>query len=203
MNLTDKTIAKSISVILHPVLLPLYGFLLLFYFEGYFLHPIPAKVKQYLLLVVGLNSLLLPLGFLYIMKRRKLISSFAMETRAERFYPLLLFLLFYFSSWFLISRIPLLYLFARVFFLAGITTFVALGLNFFLKISLHSLGIASLAGAIYNILLAYSFEGNILLTTVIFLSGITAASRLILQAHRPYEVYAGLISGFLLGVTVF
>lgn len=195
--MNDKTIAKSLSVLFHPILYPTYGFLLLFYIDNLFIVKINDQVKLYILSVVFLNTLILPMLIIWFFKKQGIIRSVVLENRTERFYPLLFGLLFYLSTWALISRLQLSALYNYILVLAVVLSVMALAINFFFKISLHSMGAASFSTA----LLLFSYIYNIQLTSIIvvvfLLTGLVSSSRLILKAHHPWQVYSGLIVGAL------
>jgi len=198
--MTIKTTAKILSVLFHPILYPIYSFLLLFFFDSRFVVQTPIQVKNYMFIVVVLNTLFIPVAMLYFLKRRKLITTYEMKSRQERIYPLVLFFVFYLSTWYLISRFQIFPLYSLVLALSGLTAFVALLLNFFFKISIHSLGIAAYSGALLAIGYTYGLQLMPLFVLVTLIGGLIASARLILHAHQPYQVYAGLFIGFVLGL---
>lgn len=197
--MNDKAIAKTLSVLFHPILYPIYGFLLLFFLDGQFIQQINIQAKLYVLAVVFINNVLLPFALLYILKKRKFISSIQLENRTERFYPLLIGLLFYVSSWYLISRLPLPQLYSYVLFLSAFLSVLAIIANLFFKISLHSLGAAGFSTALLAVSYVYNQPISLLVVIAILISGLIGSSRLVLKAHQDSQVYTGLLIGFIIG----
>lgn len=82
--------------------------------------------------------------------------------------------------------------------------YIATIITYFWKISLHMIGLGGLLAYILLLLfvrgLQYGLpsEIDILLSSVILLSGIVGSARLYLCAHTPAQVYVGYIVGFLL-----
>jgi membrane-associated phospholipid phosphatase len=79
-----------------------------------------------------------------------------------------------------------------------ILTAVFMGINRWIKISLHAGG----AGILVGYLLAYFVEQQQfelwILPVAIIASGLTIAARLYLDKHRPIEVYSGWVLGVFL-----
>lgn len=197
--MTEKTIAKYLSVLFHPIAYPTLGFLLLYFFDNQFVIRINEQAKLYVLGVVFFNTLLFPIGLIYILKKRRIISSFKIEKREERFYPLFIGLLFYIITWYLINRLYLPPVYSYILAISTVLTVFAIVSNFFFKISLHSLGAAAFSSGLLAVAYIYNLEMMLLISITFLLSGLIASSRLILKAHKISQVYAGLILGFLLG----
>jgi membrane-associated phospholipid phosphatase len=198
----EKTIAKSLSVLFHPIVYPTYGFLLLYFFDDQFVLRINDQAKLYVLGVVFMNTFLFPAALLYIFKKRGLISSLKLEKREERFYPLFIGLLFYAATWYLINRLPLPIVYSYILAISTALTVSAIFVNFFFKISLHSLGSAAFSAALLGIAYVYNLQIMFTISIAFLLSGLIASSRLVLNAHKPSQVYVGLVLGFLSGLFV-
>ena len=197
--MTEKTIAKTLSVLFHPIVYPTYGFLLLFFFDGLFVVRINPQAKLYVLAVVFLNTFLLPIALLLIFKKRGIIRSLKLENRAERFYPLFISLLFYATTWYLIDRLPLPSLYSYILAISTTLMVLAMGINFFFKISLHSMGAAAFSSALLAVGYLYNLQLMLTVSILFLLAGLIASSRLVLNTHKPSQVYVGLVLGFLLG----
>lgn len=196
----DKTIAKSLSVLFHPILYPIYSILLLFFFDHLFIVKTPYQIKLYVFGVVFLNTIVMPLLLMWFLQKRGIISSLRLENKAERLYPLIVSLAFYISTWFLISRLNLIPLYTYIFVLSSVLMALAIGVNVIFKISLHSLGAAGFSAALLGISYFYNIQFPFLIIVAFVLTGLIASSRLILNAHKPAQVYIGLILGFSAGM---
>ncbi len=85
-QIPDK-LARIISLVFHPVFMPLYGLIILLSaptFLGY----LPVEIKKILIIVVLVNNVLIPLALLPLYRLRNLISSYSIEDRRERIIPL-------------------------------------------------------------------------------------------------------------------
>jgi len=196
----EKTIAKSLSVLFHPILYPMYSILLLFFFDHLFVVKTLYQIKLYVFGVVFLNTIIMPLLLMWFLQKRGMISSIRLAKREERIYPLIVSLLFYISTWYLISPLQLIPLYTYILALSSVLTALAIGVSIFFKISLHSFGAAGFSTALLAISYVYSIQFPFLIIVAFVLTGLIASSRLILKAHKPVQVYVGLILGFFIGM---
>jgi hypothetical protein len=204
---TDKTrnipdrIAGIVSIVFHPLFIPLYSLLVVFSAPTFFGF-LPFQVKKLLLLVVTINNVLLPLSLMPFFIHRNIISSWTVENRSERIIPLLITTILYFATSFIIYKIPIpVFLKSFIYSLFFISLFVTV-INFWWKISLHSVG----AGVLFAIVLTLSYRMYTPLTGYLIFSilaaGLILSSRLRLNYHNPSQVWLGFLSGFL-GLTLF
>lgn len=202
-NLTDglplrlaNHAATFITLLFHPVLLPLYGLLLIFSIPA-LLAFLPGPARRIIFTMVLVNTVILPIAMLPLLKLRNVISSYRLETRGERIIPLLMTSLMYFVTAFMMFRLQLPLLIKEYLFAASCVVLATALLNFRWKISVHALG----AGAMLATVLVLSFRMltvNVwVLVLTLIVSGIVMASRLLLRAHTPAEVYSGFVTGFM------
>lgn len=148
-------------------------------------------------LVFFITTVLMPTISFYILKRNKLVSSFSMPNRRERFFPYFSTLVYYIILYYLLRTNN----FPSVFKSATLGTIAVLVLiiliNTRIKISSHAAGIAGVVG-IYAVLVkqGWVIGGLPIFATLILLAGIICTARLSLNAHRGIEIYLGLVVGF-------
>lgn len=190
-------IAKIISIIFHPLLMPFYGMLIIFSAPTLFGY-LPVKFKKTLLIIILINNIIIPLSLMPYFRFRNIISSWVVDNRSERAIPLFTATFFYLVTTYLVIRyqIPV---FIKSFILSAAVLSLAISLiNFLMKISIHSAG----AGALIALIIVLSVKMNTSLTGLliasVMVSGIVLSARLWLNSHTPYEVW----SGFFLGIAV-
>jgi membrane-associated phospholipid phosphatase len=187
--------ARLVSALLNPLLMPAYAFLLLFSFQAYFSFIIPLQAKMLILLVLIVNTALLPLISLLVLKRMGMITSLNLEKREDRLYPLLLGTVLLYLSWILLRKLNLPGIYSTFLFGATLLTLLILLISWKYKISMHTAS----AGGVLGMLLGLHIQAYVsiipLISLCFFLSGLIGSARLILRAHTPAQVY----SGFLLG----
>ncbi|WP_246034815.1 hypothetical protein [Polaribacter aestuariivivens] len=186
---------KTISVILHPIVIPTIGVILYFLLIPNYLN---SKQKLILLSLIFTITYVIPLFVLILFKKLKLIKSFNVNSIKERKVPIaIMIVLFYLLGNTLFRVTPLDDLGLLFYATCGALVFIYLLFAFSLKTSIHlaSMGITTgfflIIGAKYN----HSFP--IIVIASILLSGILANARLHLKAHTTTEVYLGYFIGFL------
>jgi hypothetical protein len=194
-------LAQLISVIFHPLLIPVYGMMILFSAPVLFGY-LPFEVKKLLVLIVLINNILLPLSLLPFLRYKNIISSWSVENRRERIIPLCITTLLYAVTSFILYRFPI-PVFLKTFIIAIFFLSLAITIiNFWWKISIHSAGSGALTALVFILSFRmYSALGWYLIL-VITVSGLVLSSRLRLNFHNPRQVWLGYFAGFL-GLTLF
>ena len=189
-------LAKIISVIFHPVLIPTLGFLLLFN-SGFYFSFINWEAKRLVLLVVLFTTAILPLLAMSILSLNARFDL-SFDKGSQRALPLMLSSVFYYLGYLLLARLnafPLL----KVLMIASVMVLLGLMLlSLKWKISCHMVAFGSLTGVI----LALSFRTGIYpmwsIILVVVASGITGTSRLILERNKLWHLEVGFALGFTL-----
>lgn len=192
-----RLLSKVISVLFHPMLMPVFGVFLIFN-SGHHVAFMPLEAKRVVYLMVGLTTCILPLSLLPLLYQFGAIKSFQMETPRERLWPVLFTALFYYMGYLLLKRMGLSGMLATFMLSTLATLLIALVITLFWKISLHTIGIAGVAGALAALGLRYGLDVSGWLALLVVAGGLTASARLALGAHTPAQVYAGYALGFLL-----
>lgn len=193
-----ERISRGISVIFHPILMPVYILLLLLNDSLFITLLIPFKSKMILTGIVFLTTIALPLLSVWVFYRLRLISSILLKSREERIYPLLIVAIFYYMTYYLLKSFPVSFLFSYYMLGSALLVICGLIISFWMKISLHMLGIGGFLGVFLGLSLKLSLDFTGLIFPLILLSGIIGSARLNENSHKPSEIY----TGFLAGVTV-
>lgn len=208
-----RVIAKFFSFVFHPLILMTYLLVLLLVVNPYVFGVNNIRAQTLLILLTFISTFLLPLISISMMKGLGMIASFKMEDPTDRIGPFIVTGIFY--MWMYINfknnaQIPP--ILTSLLLGATIGLFMAFFINIFVKISIHTVGMGGMVAAVALLMKAFDFEtfsihlsplGNIemslnaLLMITVLLAGIVGTSRLILQAHRPPEVYMGYAVGIL------
>ncbi len=199
----EKKIARIISLLFHPLLIPTYATLIFFSLKSYISQIISFRLKLLILGMIVITTFLLPALFIAIMRTRKVIQSFQMETQEERVYPFITTSVFYFLAYYMIRRIPVSDVFQLFLLGAAICSATGLLINFYSKVSIHMIGTGGLLGAIIGLSLRLNAGLIPLIVLIILISGFTGFARLKLNAHTQEQVYAGFLTGLIIMLTVF
>ena len=193
--------AKIISIVFHPLLMPVYGMAIIFSAPTLFGY-LPFNVKKLLLLIMLVNNILLPLSFLPFFIHRNVITSWAITERKERNIPLIITTILYCVTSFIIFRLPIPLFLKSFIFASAFLSLMVTVINLWWKISLHSVGAGALIGLVLMLSLKMLTPLDWYLISAIIAGGLILSSRLKLNLHNPQQVWVGLFAGFF-GLTVF
>lgn len=196
-----KVLARIVSYVFHPLLFPTYGLLLLLAANPNRFGPFGEKLHIVWLIIIFALTFLFPAVWLLMMKRLEMIDSLNLETTKERIVPLIATATFYlWTAWMFKSnvnmKIPTDKLIFYMMLGSCFTIFMALCINIFMKISLHTLGAGNLLGIMLPLIRISTFDLRFVFVALILVAGIIGASRLILKAHSQREIFTGYFVGF-------
>jgi len=190
----SEKLARVLSRVLHPFLLPLYMVALLLTRTVFACYP--AGVRFYLVWVIALYALVIPLLSLGVLRSLGRISSFRLEDRRERLLPLLVGTLCYLLCAVTLAKIPSLAFLRKFMLAAACCEAMCFAVSCYWKISLHLTGM----GAIVAMLVAMNIIGVggmvVPLAVALLASGALASARLYLGCHDGGQVLAGFCGGF-------
>lgn len=196
-----KTLAKAISFIFFPLLIPIYGTFMLFnmkvftYYPTQYVHA--AKTTIYIF------GIILPCLSFIILKLFKAISDVRMPRKEERILPYICIACCYLYCSYLLFRnaMPL-----WVIDLVLCVSFVILVesiVSKFWRISGHATSMGMMTGAI--IVAGYSTYTDVCTTlcVYVFLAGIVGSARLYLNRHTDAQLIVGFLFGLLSAILIY
>lgn len=213
-SVMGKILANTISILFHPLFIMGYVLLFLMMSQSYMFGFSDIKAQNMVIFSIIATGIMFPLLSILLMKSLGLISSWEMADKKERIAPLIVTGLFYLWLYVNIRKngsVPD----AFSFFVLGSTVavFMALFLNSFTKISLHTIGMGGFITGILFIIFKFSYgytdipvpvlDGFLRLSDravifiVLLLGGAVGVARLALKAHQNDEIYGGYFIGFL------
>lgn len=202
----QNKIAKTISVIFHPLLMPILGVFFLFNSNTYLSFLVlGAQIPIYT--IVAISTLLLPLLSLPILIYGKYIQNIYLKNNNERVLPLVLTSIFFFLGYYIIAKITnqhFIFNSIKVFMIASLISLIFTTLiTMKWKISAHMVGVGGILGLLIGLSMEYNVDLILYVLLMIMVSGLVAFSRLKLNAHNPSQVYFGYLLGFVVVFLVF
>lgn len=199
----ETRFATTVSYILHPLLMPFYGYALMLNIDAFYSFLIPLKVKLILSGMIFITTFVFPCIMNYLMLKKGIIRSLKMESKEERIFPFMVTAMFFYLSAYFVRSFNLPGLFYLFSLGSTMLVIICLLLNFILKLSIHMAGIGGITGAFFALSFKWITDFRLLLIILFLLAGIAGYSRLRLNAHRPAEIYVGYIVGFILMFGIF
>jgi hypothetical protein len=192
-----KNTAKIVSVLTHPLILLNLGLFSILKFHPYYFSKFYDEQFYTLSIYIAINTLLMPLLSMYLLKRFNLISNYILSNAKQRMVPYtVIMLLLSYTAYQLyqndFSGLP-------VSFLIGTILCIAINIlvNYKWTISSHAIGCGGLV-ALYFYLTMNSHLNvfTLFLVSLLLVSGFTGWARLKLNAHTPAQLYIGYATGF-------
>jgi len=189
-------LAKFVSTVFHPVLLPTLGFLLLFT-SGFYDSLLTTDAKRFILLVIFFSTATLPLLAVAILAINSKFDMLMPNSR-DRIIPLLFASVFYYIGFILLGKIHFIPMF-KLYMIASVLLIIALLLiSFKWNISIHM----AATGALTATFFALSFRAGVnpmnAIIIVVIVSGLVGTARLVLNKNNLLQVAAGYILGFII-----
>ncbi|SFS45684.1 hypothetical protein SAMN05216365_10733 [Porphyromonadaceae bacterium NLAE-zl-C104] len=192
-----KSIAHLISTIFQPLLMPIYGVMLLFVYTYFGI----TYLQQFWLIItpVILFSFAIPAILIFMLYKIGVISDLSLKVRRERIYPYIITLLSYSVMIFFYYRMNMPPWFLMIMVSSVAIMLVAILITLKWKISAHMFGIGGLIGGAMSV--SYFVEHSnpyFMFMGLFIIAGLVGTSRLILKRHTLAQVIAGFLLGFLL-----
>lgn len=196
---TDKKIfskrlrlpAKIISYLFHPTFMPTIMSVVIIYLCRNQFAAVDRAARVQWVGNIALNTIFFPIVLVLLLKALNFISSIQLHDRKERIIPLIGTMVFYFWAAHTISEIaaPLV---LRVLMLGAFWGIILLFLvNIFTKISMHTTAAGGAIGVLIVLMMISSINVSLPFLLVLFFAGVVGTARLVLQAHRPVELWLG------------
>ncbi len=191
----EQTISRLFSSVFHPLVIPTLGLIILFNLPTFVAFSIPDQAKRFILLMVFINTALLPVLSIFLLKRTGIIKDVLLDDRSDRIIPLLMASIFLFITYYLLRRVNLPSII--YFYLMGATLMVlaSLVITFWWKISIHMVSLGGITGFLISTALLLNVNISLLIILVFLISGMVGTSRVILNSHNLSQVFAGYLMG--------
>ena len=191
-------LAKIISTIFHPLLVPTYALLLLINLQTHSILALPEDFRYIIVAFVFLTTFVLPSLIIFILLKFGRIKSLEMKSQQERVLPMLIISVAFYGTYYLLKQSSITGLMSLFMVGATMLVLITLIINYITKISLHMTAWGGLFGTFLGFAISFHYNLMLILFLIILLVGIIATARLKLDAHTPFQIY----SGFLLGTGV-
>ncbi|EZH74324.1 membrane-associated HD superfamily phosphohydrolase [Aquimarina sp. EL_43] len=185
---------RSVSYILHPLLMPLLGAIIYFSTAPRFIPIEIIRAKVFGLIIL---TILIPIVLFFLLKSTGTITSIHLENVKQRKIPLLLqsiLLIVVIKMVIDVYHYPELYFFFLGILFSSLSAIFMVLFN--IKASLHMIGISGITMFTVALSIHFGLNLTILIAMLMIFNGLVATSRLHCKAHSNLE----LILGFLIGI---
>lgn len=189
--------SNLISWIFVPLLMPVYGIMLIFSLS--FLAYAPFHTKLVFTLIVFAANFLIPMLLVLLLKKMRIIDDIGLNGRKERLIPYIITIICLGGTG-LFLYIKMAPLWVSMFYAGGaLAALINLIVNFRWKISAHAAGIAGVVAMLIQVIKeGPSSEGmEWWIVGAIIMAGLLGSARIWLGRHTLMQVLAGSAVGFL------
>ena len=198
-NRTLTPLAKALSVILHPVLIPVWVMLVLIS-QGLLLSYATTQAKVYFGLVIVLNTVAVPAVCTFLFNRVRFWRENPNVDFRRRILPMAVMIICYGACLVMIRDFPFAYPVKKM-LMAGIGCLLfGLGVTFFWKVSLHMTAQGAVVAFMGVMLLSGAEKMLPVFCISIALAALLASARLWLGAHDWKQVAAGFAGGVVITI---
>ncbi|MDI1233036.1 MAG: hypothetical protein PSX81_02010 [bacterium] len=192
-----KYLAWFFSVLFHPLILLNLGISVLLLFHPYYNSKYYDEQLVTLVIYMAVNTLVMPLLVIVLLKRFKYLDSYTIATHKQRTFPyIIIAVLMAVTAYQLYNNemggLPM-------YFLIGSTICLFLNAIITLKfgISSHTIAAGGLVALMFYVTaIQHIAQMEYYLVISILIAGITGSSRLYLNAHTTKQIYWGYLLGF-------
>lgn len=195
----ERKLAHFLSYLFHPFWMPSFMVLILYWITLNGAVRFQSAVWYFIIIIVLVNTIIIPILLIWLMKRLKMIESLSLSNKKDRLYPFLITALFYFTTWFVFRSLNIIPFLSSIFIIATVLVLLAAIINVLWKISIHNMSMGAISAAIVFLTASHYIASSWPAYIILLLSGLVGFARLKLRAHTPAQVYGG----FIVGVCVF
>ncbi len=190
-----KTLAKVISFLFFPLLMPVYGTFMLFDMKLFTYYP--TQYVSAARTTIYIFGIILPCLAFVILKLFKAISDVRVPRKEERLIPFIIIACCYLYCAYLLFRNAMPMWVIDLVLTVSFVIFVESIISMFWRISGHATSMGLMAGAI--MVTGYSTYTDVCTTLSVFtfLAGIVGSARLYLNRHTDAQLIAGFFFGLL------
>lgn len=188
-----KQATKIISTILHPVLIPTLGFILLFN-TGFYFSYLSWEAKRFVLLVVFFTTCILPLLSIAVLALNTRFDASLKNTR-DRLLPYLFTSVFYYIGYMLLSKIGSYPVFKVLMLSSALVVVGLLIVSLVWKISAQMAALGGVTGAVLSLSFRTGVDPVWAIILLVLLSGLAGTINLLQQKYTIWQVVAGYFWG--------
>lgn len=196
--------AKIVSYLFHPLFMPAIMAIAVSFLDKAGFAGLSNPQKTQLLGNIALNTIFFPLICTLLLKALGFINSIQMHTAKDRIIPLIATMAFYFWCYLIMKNLQFAPMVLKVLLLGCfwgiIVVFIA---NIFIKISMHTAAAGGALGLVIVVMMISHISLFLPLLLALLIGGIVGTARMVLQAHRPSEVWLGYLAGVLVQLAAY
>jgi hypothetical protein len=200
-----RSLALAISALFHPLLMATYACLLLFFaFKNTVFELMTATATKWqITLTVCAFTFVLPVLNIYLMYKLKRVNTLLLSDRNDRTFPYIMTAIFYFGLFYLFYDLRIWESIKLFVLCAGTGILLTAIINLKYKISAHMVGIGGIVGMMISLSLLLRYDLFLFILSAVLVAGVIGWARIVLDEHKPSQVYTGFFLGLFCQVVLF
>ena len=192
-----KQAARAISILLHPIFMPLVTLWLALRVDPHMGFFLPPGTCVLLLGMVAAMTIAFPLFSTLLLIHAGVLDDLHMRDHRQRTAPYAMTLLYHAMGYYLLHQAPAQQALLPLFTGGLAALLLTLLINLRWKISAHMVGIGGLLGGITALAVLHGLPLVPLLALLVLLAGALGSARLLDGGHTLWQVHAGAALGFI------
>lgn len=194
-----RGVAHVISVIFHPVFMPVIMSLVIYKLAPAGFAGLQPKQLGLMFISIAVSTVLFPLFSILLMKPLGFIDSYQMPTAKERTIPLMVIMIFYFWISHVFNNMAgVVPLALKVLLLGNFWGIIIVFLvNIFTRVSMHTSAAGGMIGIVAVLLIISPANMILPFFAALVAAGIIGSARMFLGAHQRGDVWLGYIIGII------
>lgn len=198
-----RFLAQVVSFVFHPVFMPTVLVLMLYVLAPSCFAGVDTKMFGKFLGIIVINTLIFPLITTLLLKALGFLQSIYMHDPKDRIIPLIATMIFYFWAYNVFKNIESPFI-LRVMLLGNFWGVILMFIvNIFYKVSMHTSSAGGFLGVMIVLLLINPVNMMLPLFVSIVTCGIIGTARMLLGAHKPFEIWMGYALGILVQIAAY
>jgi hypothetical protein len=198
-----RFLAHVVSFVFHPVFMPTVLVLMLYVLAPSSFAGVDSKMFGKFLGIIVINTLIFPLITTLLLKALGFLQSIYMHDAKDRIIPLIATMIFYFWAYNVFKNIESPFI-LRVMLLGNFWGVILMFIvNIFYKVSMHTSSAGGFLGVLIVLLLINPVNMMLPLFVSIVTCGIIGTARMLLGAHKPFEIWMGYILGIIVQIAAY
>ena len=190
--------AKVISIIFHPVFVPIYVICFLVYIHPYLFAGFSSENKSIAMIQAFVMFTFFPVVTVLLLKALKFINTIYLQAQKDRIIPFVACGIWYFWIWYVWHNLPEYPVVAAQFALAiFVAASIGLLVNIYMKVSMHAISMGVMITFILLLAFSEDISFGVYISVALFIAGLVCTARFIVSDHTQKEVYVGLLVGII------
>lgn len=190
-----KIFSKIISWIFHPLLMPTYGIILVMAYT--YLAVFSSEVKLLLTGSTFVLTCIIPGLLIFLLIKQGVTTDVELTDRKERLVPYLIITVSLMITVFFMVKMMVPVWLTYAIIGSCFSSLAAMFINFYWKISAHTLAVGSLTGAAMGISLIHAMNPYWLFMALFVIGGLVGTSRIYMGKHTFLQVLGGFCLGLI------